>query len=87
MGLLDRFKAAMREKEESARYFAIAPQDRPVTVYAEDDYTWNQLAGYVERLTAEHGRSVAYVTSGGTVVYGFRGRPRRPVRGGVTRTP
>ena len=63
MGLLDRFKAAMREKEESARYFAVAPQDRPVTVYAEDDYSWNQLAGYVERLTADHGRSVAYVTS------------------------
>jgi hypothetical protein len=63
MGLLDRFKAAMREKEESARYFAIAPEDRPVTVYAEDDYSWNQLAGYVERLTADHGRSVAYVTS------------------------
>jgi hypothetical protein len=63
MGLLDRFKGAMREKEESARYFAIAPQDRPVTVYAEDDYSWNQLAGYVERLTADHGRSVAYVTS------------------------
>ncbi len=31
--------------------------------------------------------TVAYVTSGGTVVYGLRGRPRRPVRGGVTRCP
>lgn len=53
----------MREKEESARYFAIASHDRPVTVYAEDDYSWNQLAGYVERLVTDHRRSVAYVTS------------------------
>ena len=63
MGFLSRVKGAVREKEESARYFAIPPGERPVTVYAEDDYTWNQLAGYVERLTGDHGRHVAYVTS------------------------
>ena len=53
----------MRENEESRRYFAMAPAERPVTVYAEDDYTWNQLAGYVEELTTTLGRHVAYVTS------------------------
>ena len=31
--------------------------------------------------------TVAYVTSGGTSVYGRRGRPGRPVRGGVTTRP
>jgi YidC/Oxa1 family membrane protein insertase len=65
MGFLSRVKGAMREKEESARYFSIPRSERPVTVYAEDDYTWNQLAGYVEELTATHGRPVAYVTSQG----------------------
>jgi hypothetical protein len=63
MGFLSRVKSTMREKDESARYFSIAAAERPVTVYAEDDYTWNQLAGYVEELTATHGRHVAYVTS------------------------
>ncbi len=63
MGFLSRVKGAVREKEESARYFAVPPSERPVTVYAEDDYTWNQLAGYVDLLTRNHGRHVAYVTS------------------------
>ncbi|WP_148087627.1 hypothetical protein [Gemmata obscuriglobus] len=31
--------------------------------------------------------TVAYVTAGGTTVYGFRGRPGRPVRGGTTTCP
>jgi hypothetical protein len=62
-GFLSRVKAAIHEKEESARYFALAPSERPVTVYVEDDYSWNQLAGYVEHVTADHGRHVAYVTS------------------------
>ena len=62
-GFLSRVRSAIHEKEESARYFALAPTERPVTVYVEDDYSWNQLEGYVERLTAHHGRPVAYVTS------------------------
>jgi YidC/Oxa1 family membrane protein insertase len=62
-GFLARVKSAMREKEESRRYFELSPEERPVTVYVEDDYTWNQLAGYVEELTGSHGRRIAYVTS------------------------
>jgi hypothetical protein len=62
-GFLARVKGTIREKEESQRYFALAPAERPVTVYVEDDYSWNQLAGYVERLTTHHERRVAYVTS------------------------
>ena len=31
--------------------------------------------------------TAAYVTSGGIIVYGFRGRPGRPVRGGTTTCP
>jgi YidC/Oxa1 family membrane protein insertase len=38
-------------------------EDRPVLVYAEDDYTWNQLAGYVEELLHTYDRRVVYVTS------------------------
>jgi YidC/Oxa1 family membrane protein insertase len=53
----------MREKEETRRYFELAPEQRPVTVYVEDDYTWNQLAGYVDELAGRHGRRIAYVTS------------------------
>lgn len=62
-GFLSRVRRAIHEREESARYFALPPADRPVTFYVEDDYSWNQLEGYVERLTAAHGRGVAYVTS------------------------
>jgi YidC/Oxa1 family membrane protein insertase len=62
-GFLSRVKSAIHEREESQRYFGMAPADRPVTVYVEDDYSWNQLEGYVERLTTHHGRQVAYVTS------------------------
>ena len=62
-GFLDRVRAAMDEKEEISRYFAMPPADRPVTVYAEDDYTWNQLEGYVRELVTTYGRQVAYVTS------------------------
>jgi YidC/Oxa1 family membrane protein insertase len=32
-------------------------------VYAEDDYTWNQLEGYIEELIATYHRPVVYVTS------------------------
>jgi YidC/Oxa1 family membrane protein insertase len=62
-GFLSRVRSAIHEKEESARYFALTPAERPVTVYVEDDYSWNQLEGYVEGLTRDHGRHVAYVTS------------------------
>jgi YidC/Oxa1 family membrane protein insertase len=62
-GFLARVKSAMREREETRRYFELPPEERPVTVYVEDDYTWNQLAGYVEQLTGSYGRPVAYVTS------------------------
>jgi YidC/Oxa1 family membrane protein insertase len=63
VGFLAKVKSAMREKEESRRYFELSPEERPVTVYVEDDYTWNQLAGYVQELTGRHGRRIAYVTS------------------------
>jgi YidC/Oxa1 family membrane protein insertase len=62
-GFLAKVKSAMREKEESRRYFELSPEERPVTVYVEDDYTWNQIAGYVQELTGRHGRRIAYVTS------------------------
>lgn len=62
-GFLARVRSAMREKEESARYFAMHPAQRPVTFYVEDEYTWNQLGGYIGGLTTDHGRHVAYVTS------------------------
>ena len=32
-------------------------------LYAEDDYSWNQLEGYVREITSTHGRRVTYVTS------------------------
>jgi YidC/Oxa1 family membrane protein insertase len=62
MGFLSRVRSAIREKDEIERYFAVEPAERPVTVYAEDDYSWNQLAGYVQEIVAR-GRRVAYVTS------------------------
>ena len=63
MGFLSRLKSAMKEGENAQAISAIPLEDRPVLVYAEDDYTWNQLEGYVEELMHTHNRSVVYVTS------------------------
>ena len=62
-GFLSRVKSAIHEKEEMRRFFDLALAERPVTVYAEDDYSWNQLEGYVLALTRDLGRPVAFVTS------------------------
>lgn len=63
MGFLSRVKAAMKENETAQEILAMPREDRPVLVYAEDDYTWNQLAGYVEELLHTYDRRVVYVTS------------------------
>lgn len=63
MGFLSRVKATMRETESAQAIASIPIQDRPVLVYAEDDYTWNQLEGYLTELMETFNRSVVYVTS------------------------
>ncbi len=63
MGFLSRVKTAMRENESIQAIGAIPVEDRPILVYAEDDYTWNQLEGYLSVLMDSFDRSVVYVTS------------------------
>lgn len=63
MGFLSRVKATMKENEAAQAIAAIPIQDRPVLVYAEDDYTWNQLEGYLTELMDTFDRSIVYVTS------------------------
>lgn len=45
------------------QFFETPLEERPVVAYAEDDYSWNQLGGYVEALTVEQGLPVTYITS------------------------
>ncbi len=63
MGFLSRVKATMRENESIQAMNAMPPEERPVLVYAEDDYTWNQLEGYLVVLMDTYDRPVVYVTS------------------------
>ena len=63
MGFFSRIRAAMGEAETVKELLAVPPSERPVLVYAEDDYSWNQLEGYVREITSTHGRRVTYVTS------------------------
>lgn len=53
----------MREAETMQSILALPQADRPVVVYAEDDYTWNQLEGYVDELIGTFHLPVVYVTS------------------------
>ena len=63
MGFLSRVKTTMQENESARAIAAIPRHDRPILVYAEDDYTWNQLEGYLTALMGGFDRSVVYVTS------------------------
>lgn len=63
MGFVSRVKAAMRDAETIREIQSMPRDDRPVIVYAEDDYTWNQLEGYVRALVGTHDQRVVYVTS------------------------
>ena len=63
MGFLSRVKATMKESETAQAIHAIPLEDRPVLVYAEDDYTWNQLEGYISELMHTFERPIVYVTS------------------------
>jgi YidC/Oxa1 family membrane protein insertase len=56
-------KNQMRERETAQSLLALPLSERPILVYAEDDYTWNQLGPYVRSVLEDHGLSVAYVTS------------------------
>lgn len=57
------FKDQMREREAGQALLATPREDRPVLVYAEDDYSWNQLGPYVRDVTSAHAVPVSYVTS------------------------
>lgn len=60
---LGRIKARMREAEAAQAISAMPIEQRPILVYAEDDYTWNQLGPYIEAVMDQHGRPIVYVTS------------------------
>lgn len=62
-GFLKKLKAQAAEAESVRDLFETPRAERPVLVYAEDDYTWNQLAGYVEQLTERHRIPVTYISS------------------------
>ena len=56
-------KAQMREKETAQAILSMPLTDRPILVYAEDDYSWNQLGPYVRSVVRDHHMPVVYVTS------------------------
>lgn len=58
-------KSQMRERETAQNLLALPLSERPILVYAEDDYTWNQLGPYVRSVLDNHELPVAYVTSDG----------------------
>ncbi|MGI9667504.1 MAG: CDP-glycerol glycerophosphotransferase family protein [Acidimicrobiia bacterium] len=57
------FKDQMREREAAQAILDQPIADRPIVVYSEDDYSWNQLGPYVTAVTAEQGLPITYVTS------------------------
>ncbi len=56
-------KNQMREREAAQSLLALPLADRPIIVYAEDDYTWNQLGPYVTAVLSDHDLPVVYITS------------------------
>ncbi len=62
-GFFARIKSQMQERDDAETIQAIPIEERPILAYAEDEYSWNQLAGYLETFMAEYGRRVVYVTS------------------------
>lgn len=56
-------KNQMRERETAQKLLALPTSDRPILVYAEDDYTWNQLGPYIQAVLSDHHLPVTYVTS------------------------
>ena len=63
MGFMSRVKAAMRDSETIREIQSIPLDERPVVVYAEDDYTWNQLEGYIDAIIEQQHLPVVYVTA------------------------
>lgn len=63
MGFFSRVKKSMQETETAQAILSTPIQERPVLVYAEDAYTWNQLDGYIAELMHTFNRPVIYVTS------------------------
>lgn len=62
-GFFSQIKNQMRERETAQALLAQPLSERPVLVYVEDDYTWNQLGPYVASLLEDHGLPITYVTS------------------------
>lgn len=56
-------KNQMREREAAQNLLGLPLSERPIIVYAEDDYTWNQLGPYVEAVLSDHGLPIVYITS------------------------
>lgn len=56
-------KNQMRERETAQNLLAMPLSERPIIVYAEDDYTWNQLGPYIRAVLKDHNLPIAYVTS------------------------
>ncbi len=62
-GFLRRLRNDASEARAMMKFSERPISERPVVVYAEDDYSWNQLEGYVESLTVDHDIPVTYITS------------------------
>lgn len=56
-------KNQMRERETAQKILDLPLSERPIVVYAEDDYTWNQLGPYVRGVLENHNLPIVYVTS------------------------
>ena len=56
-------KTQMRERETAQTILDLPLSERPIVVYSEDDYTWNQLGPYVLRVLEDHQLPIIYVTS------------------------
>ncbi len=66
-GLMGKFfarvRSQIRERENAQAIHAIPIDDRPLIVYAEDDYSWNQLGPYLEVILSNATTPVVYITS------------------------
>jgi YidC/Oxa1 family membrane protein insertase len=62
-GFFKRLRTDAQEARSMVQFFETPIEERPIVVYVEDDYSWNQLGGYVEALTLDWGIPVTYITS------------------------